>query len=69
VKCVSALEEEEDGGFPSGGGYELEIVDGLTQIQVYNSPGHLTRSFRRIWAYPPLYHPLAHFKSIRKHNR
>jgi hypothetical protein len=46
------LEEEEDGGSPSGAGDELEIVDGLGQLQACNSLGHFTRNFRRRWTYP-----------------
>jgi hypothetical protein len=57
VQHVGAPKEEEDGGSPSGGGDELEIVDGLVWLQVGNSLGHLMRNFRRIWTYPPLYHP------------
>jgi hypothetical protein len=35
---------EEDGGSLSGGGDELVIVDGLTQLQVGNSLGPLIRN-------------------------
>jgi hypothetical protein len=60
VKSRGTRVGEEDGGSPSGGGEEMEIVDGLAQLQVGNSMGHLTRNVRRRWNYHPFEPPPLH---------
>jgi hypothetical protein len=43
----SALEEKEDGGSPSGGGYDLILLDGVLWLEIDSSLGHLTIILRR----------------------
>jgi hypothetical protein len=61
VYNVGVPEEKEDGGFPSGEEDELILLDGLAWMQVDTSLHHLKINFIRIWTYPPLFHPIAHF--------
>jgi hypothetical protein len=51
------LEDKENGGYSSGGGDYLILLDSLVPMQVDISLGHLTRSFKRRWYYPPLVPP------------
>jgi hypothetical protein len=52
VHSRGAEEGEEDEGIPTGGGDELEIVDGIAWIQLGKSMCSLMTNIRRIWSYP-----------------
>jgi hypothetical protein len=47
---MDAPDVKEDGDSPSGGVYELIILDGLTWLQINGSLGPLIRIFRRRWS-------------------